>query len=100
MRSYCVAASGIQGNPPKSHVRVHSMITHTPASPSIATNRTGVVLPIILGIVHHAARKSSSVQVPMINFQQEESPQVTGWSQLRLIVHERSCAANIVHARP
>src|ERR1700690_4285323 len=99
MRSYWVAASGIHGNPPNSQVRVHSTITHAPARPSIAASRTGVGLPIILGMAHHAARNHEPVQAPTSGPRRNSPAHVTGWSQLRLTVQATAWAINMVHAK-
>src|ERR1019366_6038115 len=96
--SHWVAASGIHGNPPKSHVRVHSTSTQAPASASIANSRTGVGLPTILGIVHHAPRDHDPVPAPTRGPTMRSPAQVTGCSQLRLIVPVPAWAANIVQA--
>src|ERR1700679_4276648 len=97
--SHWVAASGIQGNPPRNQVRVHSMITQAPASPSIATKRTGVRLPTILGMVHQAARYQTPVQTPTMGPSRNIPTQVTGCSQERLIVQATAWAARSVQAK-
>src|SRR5271165_1181284 len=96
--SHWVAASGIHGNPPKSHVRLHSTSAHAPAMPSIATRRTGVGLPTILGMAHHAARYHDPVHAPTRGPSMRRPTHVTGCSQPRLIVHASAWAANMVQA--
>ena len=76
-RSHWLAASGSQGNPPSSQVRVHSMSTHAPASPSSASSRTSVRRPSNRGIVHQAARYHVPIHAPTIGPSRNNPSHVT-----------------------
>src|SRR5471032_1202460 len=98
-RSHWLAASGSQGNPPKSQVRVHSIRVHVAASASSATSRTIVGRPTIRGIVHHAARYHVPIHAPTKGPSRNSPSHVTLCSQPRMSVHATACAAKIVHAK-
>src|SRR5687768_10556812 len=97
-RSHWLAASGNHGNPPRSHVRVHSINTHKAARPRTTNKRVTVGFPMIRGSAHHAARYHVPTHAPTNGPSRKSPSHVTLCSQPRRIVQAMACAANIVHA--
>ncbi len=90
-----MAESGSQGKPLSTQVRVHSITTQTPASPSTANTRRAQGRPPSRGIAQRTAANQTPVQTPMKGPSKNNPAQVTLCNHARMIVHATACAPTV-----